>query len=129
MIGTPSGKAGYLEMKNKLLDEAERTVLPPEPPTGDNLLVPKRDQFGAPVWPADLKLLHGRHPLAGEYGKYCYRTACQRAPAKWYNRGSLHYYCGACAIELNAWNHDVQYKDGLPMCIREETEERKSGYD
>lgn len=65
---------------------------------------PARDENGNPVWRDSLILKNGRHPLAGEYGKLCYRTCCQRPNAVWWNRGSYHYYCEDCAIMLNREN-------------------------
>jgi hypothetical protein len=94
-----------------------------------NALSPERDQYGRPVWPANLKLNDGRHPLAGEYGKLCFRTDCQRPNAVWYNRGSHHYYCEDCAHMLNRENarFGEKFSDGRPMCVLQKTADEDCG--
>lgn len=79
------------------------------------------DQYGSPIWPDWLVLKNGRHPMAGEYGKLCYRTACQRPNAVWWNRGSYHYYCEDCATMLNRENRRdwIQLRDSRPIETRQ----------
>jgi hypothetical protein len=60
-----------------------------------------RDKWGTPNWPADVELVSGRHPDSGEWGKLCYRTACQRPHAFYYNTGSRKHYCWDCADIIN----------------------------
>lgn len=68
----------------------------------------ERDRFGHP--------LHN-HPLKGKRDGACNRSACQRVPATWYNRGSLAYYCPDCADDLNRAN--AGFTDFVqPLCVR-----------
>lgn len=61
----------------------------------------KEGRYGAPEWPAGTELVDGRHPDAGEWGKLCYRTACQQPNAFYWNIGSHRYYCQECADIIN----------------------------
>lgn len=80
---------------------------------------PSRDQHGYPVWPKGTKIVSGRHFLAGEFNKLCFRTICQRPEAVWYNRGSHKHYCAECAYMLNKENLPFYGStDGRPMCIK-----------
>ena len=62
------------------------------------------DRYGSPLWPESVKLVDGRHPDAGEWGKLCYRTACQQPNAFYYNKGSYKHYCRSCARLINKEN-------------------------
>jgi hypothetical protein len=77
----------------------------------------ERDKWGSPVWPKDVELVDGRHPDAGEWGKLCYRTACQRSGAFYYNIGSRKHYCQECADIINR-----EGMSGDKLCFLSETE-------
>jgi hypothetical protein len=79
--------------------------------------MPQRDKWGQPTWPADVKLVDGRHPDAGEWGKLCYRTACQKPHAFYYNKGTYKHYCKMCADLINKEN-----MSGVKLCFLTETE-------
>jgi hypothetical protein len=81
-----------------------------EPPQRTN------DKWGSPVWPESVKLVDGRHPDAGEWGKLCYRTACQKPEAFYYNKGSYKHYCIECARLINKEN-----MMGEKLCFLAET--------
>lgn len=66
--------------------------------------VPNRDKFDQPEWPEGTELVSGRHPDAGEWGKLCYRTACQRPYAFFYNKGTQRHYCQECADVIDREN-------------------------
>lgn len=70
----------------------ENTYVPPER---------KESRYGAPEWPGGTELVEGRHPDAGEWGKLCYRTACQAPNAFYWNIGSRKHYCQECADIIN----------------------------
>jgi hypothetical protein len=76
-----------------------------------------RDRWGTPDWPADVELVSGRHPDSGEWGKLCYRTACQRPGAFYYNIGSHKHYCQECADIINR-----EGMSGEKLCFLSETE-------
>ena len=63
-----------------------------------------RDKFERPDWGSDVQLIDGRHPDAGEWGKLCYRTACQRPYAFFYNSGTYKHYCQKCADAIDREN-------------------------
>jgi hypothetical protein len=44
------------------------------------------------------------------FGGICNRTACSRAYAEFYNRGTNGYYCSDCAIAIDRFNAD-------PICV------------
>lgn len=81
--------------------------------------IPKseRDKWGSPKWPKDVELVDGRHPDAGEWGKLCYRTACQRSGAFYFNIGSRKHYCQECADLINR-----EGMSGDKLCFLSETE-------
>lgn len=57
--------------------------------------------------------------LKGRKGKNCNRTHCQKPGAVWYNHGSLAWYCGHCARDLNEdrFNkREAQETWGHPLC-------------
>lgn len=61
-------------------------------------------------------------PDKGEENGSCNRGRCQCSPARWYNHGSLSWYCDDCrrAIEfdpvnLRDWQRNFQPKCGHPM--------------
>jgi hypothetical protein len=64
----------------------------------------KEDKWGSPIWSDDVKLVDGRHPDAGEWGKLCYRTACQQPYAFYFNKGSRKHYCQECADIIDREN-------------------------
>lgn len=65
---------------------------------------PEYDRFGYPTWPENVELVDGRHPDAGAWGKLCYRTACQKPNAFYFNTGSRKHYCKECARLINKEN-------------------------
>ncbi|CCH01934.1 hypothetical protein FAES_3928 [Fibrella aestuarina BUZ 2] len=83
-----------------------------------------RQGRGKPTSPGDLTLLRrgGDAPLnKGQYNGTCYRSACDRHPAPWYNHSTGHYYCTTCAFDINQANHaDAMRLFGHELCTRGE---------
>jgi hypothetical protein len=42
-----------------------------------------------------------RHPDAGKWGSFCYRTACQQPNAVYFNTSTREHYCLDCATRIN----------------------------
>lgn len=82
-----------LEKLEKLI--SENTYAVPEVP---------RDKWGVPEWPEGTAKKDGRHVDAGEWGKLCFRTACQRPHAFFYNSGTYKHYCQKCADAIDREN-------------------------
>jgi hypothetical protein len=64
----------------------------------------------------------------GRYLGSCNRSACLRPWAKWYNHGSLAYYCANCAMDLNhdAFNkRDALENWGHLLCTEGEYDREK----
>lgn len=53
----------------------------------------------------------------GARGGLCNMEACLEPGAWHYNRGSLAWYCTACAKKPNWHNSDVKFEDGRPMVV------------
>lgn len=83
------------------------------------VILPKRDKWDTPVWPEDIVLVDGRHPMAGKKNHLCYRTACQRPGAIYFNKSTHKYYCPQCAHDLNRVNWDYWE---APLCTLNDAE-------
>jgi len=60
-----------------------------------------------------------RHPDAGKAGELCYRTACQKPGADFWNASTHKYYCVDCARDINFWSRrDV----GFDICVSGQSE-------
>lgn len=57
----------------------------------------------------------------GEYDGDCNRTACDKKQAKWYNHSTRAYYCGKCAMQINAYAPEYKAEVGHELCVYEET--------
>lgn len=67
----------------------------------------------------------GGSAVVGAFGGLCARTVCRAPGANWYNRGSLRYYCAACANWLNTDEFNVveaQKLFGSTLCVLETPE-------
>lgn len=96
----------------------------------DDLLsyVTARTPKSVPVTEDQVALMpNGKPADAGNYGATCWYSACLRPKsATWYNRGSMKFYCRACAEMLTHANrHDSFCKDEngqpLPLCYEVKT--------
>lgn len=61
-------------------------------------------------------MLQAHQVGSGEYGKLCYRTACQKPDAVYYNVKTERYYCKRCADVINL---QAAAKGFLPVCVAE----------
>jgi hypothetical protein len=101
--------ADDLEVLEVLISESKYTIP-----------ISLRDRFGRPDWGSDVELVDGRHPDAGEWGKLCYRTACQKPYAFFYNFGTCRHYCQTCADSIDRENmagmklHHLARYEGAP---------------
>lgn len=43
-------------------------------------------------------------PKKGDLGGECNREACSNKPAAFFNKSTLKYYCGVCAVLINREN-------------------------
>lgn len=62
------------------------------------------DKWGSPTWPEGTPMVSGRHADAGQWGKLCYRTACQKPNAFFFNKGTYKHYCKECADIIDREN-------------------------
>lgn len=85
--------ADELEALQKLI--AENTYVVPQSTP---------DKWGAPTWPEGTPMVSGRHADAGQWGKLCYRTACQKPNAFFFNKGTYKHYCQVCADVIDREN-------------------------
>lgn len=62
----------------------------------------------------------------GVFGGACYRRACRKSPATWFNKSTEKYYCHECAMILNDVNDttDARRLNMVPLCV-----EGKATYD
>lgn len=66
----------------------------------------------------------GKPADAGHYGGTCFYSACLRPnSATWYNRGSMKFYCRACAAMLSHANRNDEFCKDEPLCYEVKTAE------
>lgn len=81
------------------------------------------NRWGSPVWPEGAPMVDGRHADAGQWGKLCYRTACQKPNAFFYNKGTHKHYCQKCADDIDRENmggyklHHLAEYEGQPAPV------------
>lgn len=52
----------------------------------------------------------------GKCGELCYRTACKRDEAFYYNVWTYKYYCRSCALSINPYSYP-NVKPGEMICF------------
>lgn len=79
---------------------------------GYQLLEPIVPDFQVKVPPHPQKYPDHKGHKGSVYGGICNRTACSRAHATFYNRGTYGYYCADDGIAIN------RYSGKSPLCIQ-----------